>query len=526
MDKPKITPYNLDLFSAPVTDIYRALETEIFTLVAKRLKTKSTHDRDYVLQWQIEKMNELKMLNKETIKALAKATGLSEQAIIQAINDVGYKTMQTVDDELKILRKPLPPTNHIDNILKSFVSQTFREIDNFVNQTLITTNYGEGTVMKMYRRIVEETTAKVLAGTTTINKALVETVVKWSDKGIETAFIDKGGHVWSLERYADTVIRSTVNRTYNEVRMSRMDDYGVDLVLISSHPAPRVACAPIQGRVASIKRPHENNSNYPSIYEFGYGEPDGLRGINCKHMFYPFVEGLNVNNQIQYTEEEMTRNRELEQKQRYLERQVRKAKRALMIAEEIGDEETIRQYKTLVRNRQTALREFVNEHNLVRRYDKERVIVVSDKAESIAKMKAEIAERNKKEKISKQIQEDIKSGKYNLKYNKQHYEKHDPNHKRYEDYVERNLAKGKPKPSYLTITYDEAQELVEKYAGTGKILLNKDNSFKNREVIVTDKIIGVHVNQTTGKETPTKAFKIHYSKKGVHIVPTLIDEED
>ncbi len=374
MDKPKITPYNLDLFSAPVTDIYRALETEIFTLVAKRLKTKSTHDRDYVLQWQIEKMNELKMLNKETIKALAKATGLSEQAIIQAINDVGYKTMQTVDDELKILRKPLPPTNHIDNILKSFVSQTFREINNFVNQTLITTNYGEGTVMKMYRRIVEETTAKVLAGTTTINKALVETVVKWSDKGIQTAFIDKGGNPWSLERYADTVIRSTVNRTYNELRISRMDQYGVDLVLVSSHPDPRPACAPIQGKVASIKNP-SSNPKYPSIYEFGYGTPGGLRGVNCRHMFYPYVEGLNVNNQIQYSEADMKRNRELSQKQRYYERQIRKAKRSLMLAEEIGDEETIQRYKRLVRARQAKVREFVEEHNLIRRYDKERVIV-------------------------------------------------------------------------------------------------------------------------------------------------------
>jgi hypothetical protein len=276
-EKPKITPTQLDLFTEPVTDIYRALEDEVFQMVAKRLKTGNKVGKDYVLQWQVEKMQELRILNQETIKALSKTTKIAEKEIIKAIEDVGYKTIASVDSELKHEFEQLPMPNHIDTILETYVKQTFREIDNFVNQSLITTNYGEGTVTRMYRKIVEETTGRVLAGTTTINKAVAETVIRWSDKGIETAFVDRGGNVWSLERYADTVIRSTVNRTYNELRISRMGEYGVDLVLVSSHPDPREACAPIQGKVASIKNP-SSNPKYPSIYEFGYGEPGGLRG--------------------------------------------------------------------------------------------------------------------------------------------------------------------------------------------------------------------------------------------------------
>src|SRR5690606_2394335 len=184
-----------------------------------------------------------------------------------------------------------------------------------------------------------------------------------------------GGHVWSLERYADTVVRNTVNRTYNELRMSRMDEYGVDLVLVNSYPDARESCSKIQGRVASMKPPSENNSNYPSIYEFGYGTPAGIRGINCRHILYPFVEGLNENNQVQYDPDQAYERGKLVQQQRYLERQIRKAKRSLMLAEEIGNEETIQKYKKLVRNRQANIREFISEHNLPRRYDKERVLV-------------------------------------------------------------------------------------------------------------------------------------------------------
>lgn len=373
--EPKITPHNLDLFTQPVADIYRALENEIFLMVAKRLKTNKDHGKDYVLQWQIEKMQELRMLNQETIKALSKATGLAEKEIVQAIRNVGDKTIQSVDDELKYAFEPKPIPNHIDTILSTFVQQTFREIDNFVNQTLITTNYGEGTVTRMYRKIVEETTGRVLAGTTTINKAVAETVIKWADKGIETAFIDRGGRVWSLERYADTVIRSTVNRTYNELRISRMDEYGVDLVLVSALPDPRDICSHIQGKVASLKRPGENTSRYPSIYEFGYGTPGGIRGVNCRHMFYPWIEGLSVNNQPQYDEATMKRNRELRQKQRYHERQIRMAKRSVKLAEIMGDDETILKQKKLLRNRQARIREFIRENDLTRRYENERVIV-------------------------------------------------------------------------------------------------------------------------------------------------------
>src|SRR5690625_4537221 len=154
-----------------------------------------------------------------------------------------------------------------------------------------------------------------------------------------------------------------------------MADYGVDLVLVSSLPDPREICSHIQGKVASMKTPGENDSKYPSIYEFGYGEPGGIRGINCRHMFFPFVEGIMENNQPQYSQEEMSYNRELRQKQRYYERQIRMAKRSLKIAEIMGDEETILKQKRLLRNRQARIREFIRENDLTRRYENERVIV-------------------------------------------------------------------------------------------------------------------------------------------------------
>ena len=79
--------------------------------------------------------------------------------------------------------------------------------------------------------------------------------------------------------------------------------------------------------------------------------------------------------------------------------------------------------------------------------------------------------------------------------------------------------KGKHGPSYTTISDDEIITLVNKFKGTG-IIRTKNGKWNNQEVIVTNEtVVGVAVNDITGKEAKTTVFKIHYSKNGVHIVP-------
>lgn len=73
--------------------------------------------------------------------------------------------------------------------------------------------------------------------------------------------------------------------------------------------------------------------------------------------------------------------------------------------------------------------------------------------------------------------------------------------------------------SYMTISMDEIQDIVNKYAGTGELLYDEKDNWQNREVIKAKTPIGVSINQTTKKETGTNWITIHYSKTGVHVVP-------
>lgn len=90
-------------------------------------------------------------------------------------------------------------------------------------------------------------------------------------------------------------------------------------------------------------------------------------------MFFPFIEGVNINNQPQVDVDEAEKRHKEIQKQRYYERKIRKAKKSLKLAKEIGDEETIKRYSNLVRNRQAKLRQYIADHDLPRMRDREQI---------------------------------------------------------------------------------------------------------------------------------------------------------
>ena len=78
----------------------------------------------------------------------------------------------------------------------------------------------------------------------------------------------------------------------------------------------------------------------------------------------------------------------------------------------------------------------------------------------------------------------------------------------------KNYIKGK---SILYISAEEAQELLNEFAGKGEITLK----CTHKEIVNFGKVIGENIDVETGIKTQTTWGKIHYGKKGAHIVPTL-----
>ena len=351
-----ITPHQMNLLTEPVSDIYEALEMEILKIITNRLKVRGEAD---ISEYQLRKLNQLNLLNRDVQEYLSMASGVAETEIQDRITEAGYEVLDDTDEYIRRAGIEVLPKPTLEPLMESYVNQTFRELNNFVNQTLITTNFGEGVVTDMYRKIIEESTAKVSSGLLTLEQGVEDTILEWAKKGMPSTFIDKGGHTWSQERYVRTVLRSTNSRIYNDLRTSRMNEHGVYTVLVGSKPKARPACVPCQGKVLDTRLPSQ--SEYPSIYEFGYGKPEGHRGINCTHPWFPFVPGVSKNNQREYTPKEVIQNEKIEQRRKEIARRIVKTKKMLMVTTELGSEGQ-EYYKKLLNRQQETMRKFIEDN--------------------------------------------------------------------------------------------------------------------------------------------------------------------
>jgi hypothetical protein len=75
-----------------------------------------------------------------------------------------------------------------------------------------------------------------------------------------------------------------------------------------------------------------------------------------------------------------------------------------------------------------------------------------------------------------------------------------------------------PGRSYLDGDLDYAQELVDKYSGTGEVKLDRHGNWNHRERVTANRDIGVYIDEA-GNEIRSNTAMIVYSNTGTHIYP-------
>ena len=79
---------------------------------------------------------------------------------------------------------------------------------------------------------------------------------------------------------------------------------------------------------------------------------------------------------------------------------------------------------------------------------------------------------------------------------------------------ENAIRRGK-NPSVFYGTVEDAQRLVDEFAGTGRML---DNNVSER--VNFNRVIGRYIDESAKRSVDTTWGTIRYSKDGVHIVPS------
>ena len=393
----KLNDEQLMLDASQVADIYHQLTLDLFDQVIDRIKERgstSLDDNPYI--WQLEKMNEMGLLNEDNLKLISDRSGIAEEQLRHVIQNEGYKIYKDTKQQLleatgggSFAGNSLIQTN-----LAAYVNQAMGDIDNLINTTL------PMSVRKVYQSIVQESVAKVVTGLTTSDKAISDTVMKWAEKGFY-GFTDSQGKRWKADTYARQVIKSTAWRVYREVRMAPAEELGIDTFYYHKKATAREMCAPLQHQIVTtgVART-EKGERILALSDYGYGYAWGCQGINCTHEMTPYIPGANYKPDLpdelrDLTPEQAIENANVQAKQRALERSIRQSKEFLHVAEKLGDQELIDKYKSKVRIQQGAMRDYLKQHSFLHRdYAREKYYYNDD---TVQKLYKTIDKRSKKE---------------------------------------------------------------------------------------------------------------------------------
>lgn len=393
----KLNDEQLMLDASQVADIYHQLTLDLFDQVIDRIKERgsaSLDDNPYI--WQLEKMNEMGLLNEDNLKLISDRSSIAEEQLRYVIQNEGYKIYKDTKQQLLEVTGGggFAGNSIIQTNLAAYVNQAMGDIDNLINTTL------PMSVRKVYQSIVQESVAKVVTGLTTSEKAISDTVMKWAKKGFY-GFTDSQGKRWRADTYARQVIKSTAWRVYREVRMAPAEELGIDTFYYHKKATAREMCAPLQHQIVTtgVART-EKGERILALSDYGYGYAEGCQGINCTHEMTPYIPGANYKPDLpddlrDLTPEQAIENANVQAKQRALERSIRQSKEFLHVAEKLGDSELIDKYKSKVRIKQGAMRDYLKQHSFLHRdYAREKYYYNDD---TVKKLYKTIDKRSKKE---------------------------------------------------------------------------------------------------------------------------------
>ena len=139
-------------------------------------------------------------------------------------------------------------------------------------------------VNDVFRQVGLEQTGRKQAAGATVRDMKQKVVQGLLDQG-QTAFVDRRGRKWRLDSYAEMVARTTTREAASVATINTCDEFGLDLVRISTHSPTCELCAPLQGKVYSISG---NDDRYPMLTD----ERRPPIHPNCRHVLAPYVREL------------------------------------------------------------------------------------------------------------------------------------------------------------------------------------------------------------------------------------------
>ena len=351
-----LSPRYLEGLSDDIIEIYSQLETEILQDMARRIArlgriTEAT-------RWQAQMLAEAGGLKKNIARILAKY----DKAIIRQVTETFTEALETnARNDNRIFKAMTGRTVSTPNA-QAMLSTIQKCHSDLSRLTLTTAATSQQQFVQQANRVYMD----VQSGAFDYNTAMKSAADELSKRGITTVRYENGKPIIrSIESAVRMNILTSINQTAANQTLSNAEELGVDKFEVTAHIGARPDHEAWQGKIYTRKELY-------SICELGTAT--GLCGINCRHSFYPYFEGMEehytgddldemASKTVTYNGEELSRY-EGEQKLRGVERKIRQYKRQALTQEAAGADST--QARRKLGEWQAAARDFTKQTGIAR----------------------------------------------------------------------------------------------------------------------------------------------------------------
>lgn len=515
-----LTPGEIEALSMAFDKQMRALETQVMTDIIRRIRINGEITRS--ADWQMHRLQQMGYAKSDIEEAIKKHLNLSDEdmeEMYKKIMEEGCARDTELYNKAGIDRIPFEENYTLQRSISAIALQTSNEMKNISQSLGFAVRNTDGSLSftpaaEYYQNTLDNAINGISQGVFDYNTAIKRAVSEMTNSGLRTVDYASG---WSnrVDVAARRAIMTGLSQLTGKVNEMNAEELGTDTFEVTRHGGARPSHQVWQGKWYTKEE---------LISVCGLGTVTGLHGANCYHDYYPVIPGISEpsytaeeleelnrqeNTPVKYGDKEYTKYEAL-QRQRRLETTMRAQRQKIKLLKEGGaDEDDIIAARARYRGTSAEYTRFSEAMKLPQQRQRVTVDGLGNIGQGKWKKKVEKINLDDIIELSdKEISKHIKSGRVNRKILAGKQGKHIKGHN--------NYVQGK---SYLTISIEEAQKIVNKYAGSGILLRTRTGKWKKQEVVFLNSVIGVDIDNITNIPYEAEGFKIHYSNGGVHIVP-------
>ncbi len=348
---------------------YSELEVKLLDEIVQHFKINDEFiNSDY---WRIQKLEELGILNENIIKYISQAVDQTPKEVMQAFEKIGFDALniQNLNNAYDQGLLKINPSIILEKqLVNNLINYSYNEL---TSRLVEISNKIEIATRNAYLDIVEKAYLQTSEGIS-YQEAIRSCLLELGEKGITTLkykTVYEEGNVVGIRNYdvEGAVRRELITATHNltnSINIQVAEELDVEYLYLSEHVKCREQHFPWQGTI--IKR--EDLVKVTRL-----GEVDGMGGPNCKHYPTPYFGTARGDELKSISLEEATEQYSLSQKQRYLEKGIRKWKRRERLFKTVEDKEYYKKCKDKVKEWQLRNKEFTESNNLKRDFSRENV---------------------------------------------------------------------------------------------------------------------------------------------------------